>query len=680
LLVNSDRVTGLRVATYSALILFFELALIRYTAGYVRVFSFYLNFVLIATFLGMGVGLLRADLAAKARWIGPAALLTVAGAVWFFSHTHIVVPADPNEYVWGIFDGVSARQVPLSVVVVSLFTLCALFFVPLGALLGEQFKKMPPLTAYAWDIGGSLCGILAFGVLSSLRAGPMWWFGIGTAVWVVASLDQRRFAAAVALAGAALVMVAGNQSGPRESWSPYYRIDVKPDGPAYRIDVNGSLHQIVMDLDSVRANQFAYTRTARNGYVMPYRWVTSVDTVLIVGSGTGNDIAIALQKGAKHVDAVEIDPVIADLGKELHKQAPYADPRVHLHVDDARAFLRRATQKYDLIIFGTLDSQTLLSGMSSVRLDNYVYTVESFASARRRLKETGSLVLYHMSPQPYIGAKIYQMVGEAFGKEPGVAFGNMNLFNLIVVAGEAASRVPPADPALLNDLRTPYDGAHDNWPYLYLREHTVPGHYWAALFSVILVAVVLVGGASGRSLAGGADAGMFFMGAGFLLLETKSVTEMSLLFGSTWTVNLLVFASILLVVLAANRFVAKGRAPRLAMLFSGLFAALMIAYAIPASDLLWLGTIGQWTLGGLLVATPLFFASMIFSSMFATRTDTARALAWNLLGAIAGGVLEYSSMAIGIKGLYVIAALLYAAAFHFPTRRTEDPAVNAQTV
>ncbi|MEK7400982.1 MAG: hypothetical protein AABZ80_01325 [Gemmatimonadota bacterium] len=636
-------------------------------------FSFYLNFVLIATFLGMGVGLLRADLAARTRWIGPVAMLTVAGAVWFFSHTNIVVPADPNEFVWGIFDGVNSRLVPLSVVVVSLFTICALFFIPLGALLGEQFKRMPPLTAYAWDIGGSLCGIAAFGALSALRAGPAWWFGIGAGMWAVASLDQRRFATAVVLAGAVLVGVSANQRGPREYWSPYYRIDVKPDGPAFRIDVNGSLHQIVMDLDSLRANRFAYTRIARNGYVMPYRWVTRVDTALVVGAGTGNDLAILLQQGAKHIDAVEIDPVIADLGQVLHPQKPYDDPRVHLHVDDARAFLRRATQKYDLIIFGTLDSQTLLSGMSSVRLDNYVYTVESFASARRRLKESGSLVLYHMSPQPYIGAKIYQMVQEAFGKAPGVAFGNMNLFNLIVIAGDAADRVPPADPALLNDLRTPYDGAHDNWPYLYLREHTVPGHYWAALFSVVLIALVLVAAASGRSLAGGVDSVMFFMGAGFLLLETKSVTEMSLLFGSTWTVNLLVFASILLVVLAANRLVARGRAPRLAVLFGGLFATLAIAFAIPASDLLWLGTIGQWTLGGLLVAAPLFFASMIFSALFATRTDTARALAWNLIGAIAGGVLEYASMAIGIKGLYVIAAILYGAAFLFATRRTLNP-------
>jgi len=394
----------------------------------------------------------------------------------------------------------------------------------------------------------------------------------------------------------------------------------------------------------------------------------------VVGSGTGNDLALLLMRGAKYVDAVEIDPVIADLGKVLHPQKPYDDPRVHLHVDDARAFLRRATQKYDLIIFGTLDSQTLLSGMSSVRLDNYVYTVEAFEAARRRLNPAGSLVLYHMSPQPYIGAKIYQMVGDAFRAPPGVFFGYMNLFNLIVVAGDGAARVPPADRALLDTLRTPYAGAHDDWPYLYLRDRTIPEHYFGALASVLGIAALFIGVGAGKVVRRGWDGAMFFMGAGFLLVETKSVTEMSLLFGSTWRVNLLVFASILVVVLIANVLVARSSPARVAPLFAGLFASLAGAYLLPASRLLPLGTLGQWMAGGLMVALPIYFAARIFSTLFRARSDAPRALAYNLLGAIVGGVLEYASMAVGIKGLYVIAAVLYGAAFLFASRRTLNPA------
>lgn len=661
--------TALRVATYSALILFFELALIRYTAGYVRVFGFYVNFVLIAAFLGMGVGLLRADDAARFRWLAIPASLLLFGAVWVFSHSAIAVPTDRNEYLWGIFtDQEGRREIPLSTVVAVLFGLSALFFVPLGALLGQQFRQLPALRAYSYDLAGSLAGIIAFAACSGLRLSPPVWFAIGFAAWAVASLDRRAFAAAVLATGAVVSAVAIAQRGPIEYWSPYYRINVVADGPAFRINVNGSLHQIVLDLDSGRVRRWPMMRLARDGYVLPYAWAGRVDTALVVGSGTGNDLALLLAQGAKYVDAVEIDPVIADLGKVLHKQRPYADPRVHLHVDDARAFLRRSTRKYDLIIFGTLDSQTLLSGMSSVRLDNYVYTVEAFESARRRLNATGSMVLYHMSPQPYIGAKIYQMVGDAFDASPGVYFRFMNLFNLIVVAGDGALRVPAADPAVMDTLRVAYAPSHDNWPYLYLRERTIPGHYRAALLSVLLVTALFVGFGAGGVVRRGIDPAMFFMGAGFLLVETKSVTEMSLLFGSTWRVNLLVFASILVVVLLANILVIRRSLPRLTVLFGGLFLALAAAFALPASSLLWLGTLGQWIVGGLMVALPVFFAALIFSTLFKARADAPRALAYNLLGAIVGGVLEYASMAVGIKGLYVLAAVLYGAAWLAATR------------
>ncbi|MFQ5551447.1 MAG: hypothetical protein ACE5FJ_09455, partial [Gemmatimonadales bacterium] len=158
------------------------------------------------------------------------------------------------------------------------------------------------------------------------------------------------------------------------------------------------------------------------------------------------------------------------------------------------------------------------------------------------------------------------------------------------------------------------------------------------------------------------DGHFFFLGAGFLLLETKSVTEMSLLFGSTWTVNVLVFTSILVFILIANSLVATDRAPGTNTLFGLLFGALVVSYLIPARSLLPFGITGQWILGSVLVALPIMFAAGIFARMFATRVATTQALAFNLLGAIVGGVLEYSSMVIGVKGLYLVAGVCYAGA------------------
>src|SRR5207248_3774945 len=166
---------------------------------------------------------------------------------------------------------------------------------------------------------------------------------------------------------------------------------------------------------------------------------------------------LLLQNGAKYIDAVEIDPVIQEIGKDVHPNQPYSDPRVHVHINDARAFLRTTRQKYDVIVFGTLDSQTLLSGMSSVRLDNYVYTVESFASARARLKPDGTLLAYHMSAKSYIAANIYQILGEAFGAPPGVTFAPGYLFNYVFVAGAGAKAVPPIAPSRLAELSAPRD-------------------------------------------------------------------------------------------------------------------------------------------------------------------------------------------------------------------------------
>ena len=466
-----------------------------------------------------------------------------------------------------------------------MFALCALFFVPLGALMGAEFRRLAPLEAYAADISGSLAGIVVFGALSAVRCSPVVWFAVGFGTWILLSLPDRRFAATVALAGVAVLAIASRTGSVRpEYWSPYYRVNVVPEDFGLVVTVNGSIHQIMLRLDEATAARNEYVRVTLPAYVRPYRYAARLDTALVVGAGTGNDLALLLRNGAAYIDAVEIDPTIAAIGKAAHPLDPYADPRVHLHVDDARAFLRKSPRHYDVIVFGTLDSQTLLSGMSSVRLDNYVYTVESFRSARARLTSDGTLIAYHLSGNDYIGAKLFQMIEEAFGQPPGVFAEYDYLFNLTFVAGHGAPDVPALAPAVARLLAAPTARPRDDWPYLYLKGRTLPAHYVVALAAVLLISLAFIGIGGGRVLTRGWDAPMFFMGAGFMLIETKSVTEMSLLFGSTWTVNLLVFASILVMVLIANLVVQRRAPGRTLPLFAGLFVALALAYATGTSS------------------------------------------------------------------------------------------------
>ena len=82
------------------------------------------------------------------------------------------------------------------------------------------------------------------------------------------------------------------------------------------IRVNGTPHQSIWRLDDLLEEQPFY------GY--PYRHLGDEppEDVLIVGAGSGNDVALALSRGAQHVDAVEIDPVLQELGIELHPAGP----------------------------------------------------------------------------------------------------------------------------------------------------------------------------------------------------------------------------------------------------------------------------------------------------------------------------------------------------------------------
>lgn len=652
-----------RIAGTAALILFLELALIRYLAAYVHVFAFYVNFVVIATFLGMGTGMLRRRDVRSLLWLTGPALVVLTGFVALLAISPIDVPPNHLEYFWGVNEAASLpRHVPHVVAVIGLFALTTLLFVPLGALLGSLMAQLAPLPAYAADLLGSLAGVAAFGLMSRLGTQPTTWFVLAFASLVVLVARQRPLV--YVLAGCCAVAAATvhwTRENEHEFWSPYYRITVHQSAElpgAYALNVNGTLHQVMLNFR--REGESKDLKTLHDAYQRPYRYVGRIDTALVVGAGTGNDLTVLLGLGARYIDAVEIDPLIAEIGRAGHPHHPYNDPRVHLTVTDARAFLRSPPRKYDVITFGTLDSHALLAGLSSVRLDNYVYTEESFRAARAALKPTGSVVMYHLSGAWFIAARLYQTLGIAFGALPRVFGEDDQLFNLTFIAGAGslgAAPEPKDSPLLM-----PIERSTDAWPFPYLRQRRIPSHYIGALVAVLLLAMTFVGVAAGRDAIRAPHWPLFFIGGGFLLLETKAITSMSLLFGSMWTVNSVVIAAILAVALAGNVWVQRGTAPSVRASLGVLTVLLALSVVFPPATLAGLAAGLRWIAAATYVGLPVLFASVMFSRVYATQDNPTSALAYNILGAVAGGVMEYASMLIGLPALNVLVVLAYGIA------------------
>src|SRR5262249_40820771 len=140
--------------------------------------------------------------------------------------------------------------------------------------------------------------------------------------------------------------------------------------------------------------------------------------VLIIGAGSGTDVAIALSEGAQRVDAVDIDPRIMQIGMENHIDRPYSNPGVTRHVNDGRAFLESTDRKYDLILFALPDSLTLVSGASQIRLESFLFTEEAMASVRRHLKPDGAFAMYNYYREPWLIDRLAGTTAKVFGHPP----------------------------------------------------------------------------------------------------------------------------------------------------------------------------------------------------------------------------------------------------------------------
>lgn len=681
----------------SALILYLELVLIRWLGTEVRVFAYLGNLVLVVCFFGTGLGCYRAAQPVSPTRLGLNLLLVVGSIANPFHVGRLdlkrltpLLSGFEDSLLWKYEkDGTTLEVAAALLVMAFLLYLIVFVFMPLGQLLGGALEAHPAvIRAYSVNIAGSLAGVWLFNAMSVASLTPPVWFGVVAALLVLTLVVARvRFGLAIGLSMLAVLAVwMGRDTEVQTFWTPYNRLTLQPfylEAPTrtervqqgYVLEVNGTFYQHMLDLSEafVRAHPDIVNPelVALGHYNLPFAFKPEVDRMLIVGAGSGNDAAAALRHGVREVDCVEIDPRIYELGRKLHPEHPYDSPRVHVAVDDARAYFKRARGTYDVVWFGWLDAHTLGSSFNNLRLDHYVYTRESLAEARRLLSPNGIVVLSFAAERRWIADRLVGMARQVFGQEP-LAYVVTEIprqcgggGNLAVICGrQPVTLASVSDPALrtfiqAHQIKLPGTTrpTTDDWPYLYLQHARIPKLH--LLTSLAILATGALARRRAFGLKGGPDWHFFALGAAFLLLEVQTVSRATLLFGMTWSVNAIVISAVLVMILLANLAAARWPALPRGVAVTGLAVTVSALALVPLDWFNALGAVLKLLAASAFLTAPVLFSGLIFIRSFAVCADKARALGSNLIGALCGGLLESLSFVTGLRALVLLVGLFY---------------------
>jgi len=696
-----------RLALVSLLGLFLEMLIIRWVSSEIRIFAYFKNFVLIACFLGFGMGcyLCRKRINVISVLLPLALLTALIAAPWtplrqVVSGLPFLLGASSEVAIWGVpavaLDSTAIGGLVVAIfIIIPIFSLIALMFVPIGQMVGWYLEQARNgIRGYSLNVFASLVGILLYTLLCYLDQPPPVWIALAGAmlailVWDVPKLRWTTLTVFVLSALAAAIPVGSGKM----YWSPYQKLGLTPltvnnETLAYELNTNDSWYQHIIDLSPSFAQAhpqlFKDAPLEWNPYNVPYQFAGHPPAVLVLGAGMGNDVAAALRAGAGNVVAVEIDPLIADLGKKLHFEKPYQSDRVHTVIDDARSYMQNSTQKFDLIMFSLLDSHTTSSHYSNIRIDNYVYTVEAMERAKRLLSPDGLFIIKFQVSTPWIAGRLQGLVERVFPENPLVRVKSDDTYSteghFFITGSKSRIASVMADPKLAayaeSHRDTIYQAASlttDDWPYFYQHEPGLP--LSVIVVSLCLMIVCWFALRQTEAKQQGIHWHFFFLGAGFMLVETQIISRMALLFGTTWVVNSIVVAGLMVLILGSNWLVEKvGRIP-LGFAYAGVFLTIAAGIFVPMEWLFFTSVALKTAVSILFLCLPVFFAGIIFIQSFAAEGFAGAALGSNLMGALVGGLLESLSLWTGMRSMLILAALLYAGSY---LTRKSSPALASE--
>ena len=688
----------------SAFGLYLELLFIRWIGTEIRIFAYLQNTILMVCFLGLGLGmftsakpillkqslmpmaiilLLLALPVTRATLARISEMLSLTGdlVIWFG-----ITINDPTVIVVFVAMGLILTYILLILIVD--------MFVPLGRILGRWMNAHPnPIWAYSVNILGSVIGTWAFVLLSYFYQPPFVWLLVTGGLAIIFVLWQNKDRN-INIALLIVIVISSWFASRAENvmdviWSPYQKLAISHNENdlrvgEYIVTVNNVGYQGLIDLSesnvAAHPEKYAPELAGLSQYDLPALLHPNPKSILIVGAGTGNDAAGALRNGVESVTAVEIDPAIITIGKDLHSEDPYSNPNVRVVNDDARSFFATTQDTYDVISFGLLDSHTT-TAMTNARLDHYVYTVESLAQAKSLLNENGVMILSFEAQKPYIADRIRLALMEVFDQEPlvfRVPYTSYGWGGVFFVVGDLEgvqqqlednerlasyiANIQKTDPI---QFQGNAKITTDDWPYIYLESPRIPSLY---LLLFLIMVILLVRSAKkweAKFIWVVGKAGFwhfFFLGAAFLLLEVQNISKASVVLGNTWQVNAVIITSVLGMALIANWIAYKFPKLPLTPVYILLISTCLGLYFVDLARFAFLPYSLKAMIVGGLTSLPMLFSGIVFIRSFAVTDDKSNALGANLIGALAGALLQSVTFITGIKALLIIVAVFYSLA------------------
>lgn len=471
----------------------------------------------------------------------------------------VEIALDPAVWPWLGYTDVSASLLPSGASALALGFFAAAFY-GFGQLAGQELRirTMPGFVRVL--CAGGLFGIALFTLCMAKQPGP---WCLLPAMFLVP--HRPRLPVFVGFLALATWLVATDS---KFSFSPYGKLEIKTvhEGrllisangvpfqhcasmpPVDRLEsLSGTTHmQPHSELfrhELARLRALSYPIRANQG---------KLDDVLVLGAGSGNDVAFLLSNGARKIDAVERDAVLLELG-DRHPDKPYQNPAVKTYIDDPRAFLSRTNKRYDLIDFCQVSPGRTHDAFYPIRLNAFLHTVEALNQALAHLKPTG-IVFVGLADDSKSARRLLATL-RASNTPYKISAGQKAALDKSTwcLAGPGLAHFKKSNPWLfaqftdLNSLDESSDTrvVSDNWPFLQTGIDTYEGLWLIVELALCMVALVCLRRTPGASPEAA------FIGAILCIAAFLTSAAIVLLIGCKWFVQPATLSALCLLLAAA---------------------------------------------------------------------------------------------------------------------------------